>query len=36
MMMELATMIAAAEKSPRELSHLQEAWAQLVSRPLAA
>jgi DNA transposition AAA+ family ATPase len=36
MMMEVATMIAAAEKAERELTHFQEAWAQLVSRPLAA
>jgi DNA transposition AAA+ family ATPase len=36
MMLELATMIAASERRERELSHLQDAWAQLVSRPLAA
>lgn len=36
MMMELATMVAAGERRDRDLSHLQEAWAQLVSRPLAA
>jgi DNA transposition AAA+ family ATPase len=36
MMMELATMVATSEKRDRELSHLQDAWAQLVSRPLAA
>jgi DNA transposition AAA+ family ATPase len=36
MMMELATMVASSEKRDRELSHLQDAWAQLVSRPLAA
>jgi DNA transposition AAA+ family ATPase len=36
MMMELATMIAAAEQSPRSLTHLQDAWAQLSLRPLAA
>ena len=36
MMMELATMIAAAERQPRGLSHLQDAWAQLASRPIAA
>jgi DNA transposition AAA+ family ATPase len=36
MMLELATMVATSEKRPRELSHFSEAWAQLVSRPLAA
>jgi hypothetical protein len=36
MMLELATMVAASERRERELAHLQEAWAQLVSRPLAA
>jgi DNA transposition AAA+ family ATPase len=36
MMLELATMVAASERRDRELTHLQEAWAQLVSRPLAA
>ncbi|MEO5774908.1 MAG: AAA family ATPase [Sphingomicrobium sp.] len=35
MMMELATMVATSERRPRELSHLQEAWAQLASRPTA-
>jgi DNA transposition AAA+ family ATPase len=36
MMLELATMIAVSERRPLELSHLGDAWAQLVSRPLAA
>jgi DNA transposition AAA+ family ATPase len=36
MMLELATMVAASERRDRELTHLQDAWAQLVSRPMAA
>lgn len=36
MMLELATMIAATERKPRAIKHMQEAWAQLVSRPIAA
>jgi hypothetical protein len=36
MMLELATMVAASERRERELTDLQDAWAQLVSRPLAA
>lgn len=35
MMLELATMVACSERRDRELTHLQDAWAQLVSRPLA-
>jgi DNA transposition AAA+ family ATPase len=34
-MMELGVMVAASEKQPLELSHLQHAWAQLVSRPIS-
>lgn len=36
MMMEVATIIAASERQARCLAHLQDAWAQLVSRPIAA
>ncbi len=35
MMLELATMIAAAEGEQRSIKQMQEAWAQLVSRPIA-
>jgi DNA transposition AAA+ family ATPase len=36
MMLELAHMLAASERRAVEVVHLQDAWAQLVSRPLAA
>jgi DNA transposition AAA+ family ATPase len=36
MMLELATMMAASEQTARNLTHLQDAWAQLSLRPLAA
>lgn len=36
MMLELAMMIAQSEKSVLALDHLQDAWAQLSSRPVAA
>lgn len=36
MMLELGTMIAASERKALELSHLNDAWAQLATRPLAA
>lgn len=36
MMLELASMIAAAEGSELSINHLTDAWTQLVSRPLAA
>jgi DNA transposition AAA+ family ATPase len=35
-MLEIATMIAHSERDSLSLTHLQEAWAQLVSRPIAA
>jgi len=34
MLLELATMIAASEGKVRTLKHMQDAWAQLVSRPM--
>lgn len=36
MMLELATMIAASESRALQLTHLGDAWTQLVSRPIAA
>jgi DNA transposition AAA+ family ATPase len=36
MMLELAWMIAASEKNPLGLDHMQDAWAQLSSRTIAA
>ncbi|RIA44072.1 hypothetical protein DFR49_2309 [Hephaestia caeni] len=36
MVLELATMIAGGEHRARDLAHMQDAWAQLASRPIAS
>ena len=35
MMLELATMIAASEQAAVNVTHMQDAWAQLSTRPLS-